>query len=147
MALRRAESTASILAWAEKATARRRAKSYGGVKSFAPPGRSQFCLYVVSLKEHPGVSKVGKTTNWSRRREQYAKWNLRHEAIAAERVFVVTDEFFDLDRAERAVLARMPFEIRHGAEWFEAEIDDAARHVAQFLDCHDVSYELSARDF
>lgn len=118
---------------------------YGGkgpwVGSFLPRGRSQYILYAVALSEHPGVTKVGRTTRWDRRRASYARWNLSDgDAIAAEQTFVITEEFVDLAKLEAALLAGLPFPTRHGREWFVADFDDVCRAIERFLCEHGLSY-------
>jgi len=112
------------------------------VASFLPKSRQQqYIIYAVTLYEHPGVVKIGRTFNWKSRRKYYESFNLRcGDAIEDERVFVITDEFVDLPKLERCLLERMPFPRRHGAEWFETTLDDMARVIDQFMCEHDISY-------
>ena len=109
---------------------------------FVPTGRSVAVLYVVSVKEHPGVVKIGRTMRgWNQRRREYAFWNLcAGDGIDREMIFTITEEFVDLAKLEAEVLAAMPFPVRSGREWFVADFDEACRLVDQFLCQHDISY-------
>ena len=111
------------------------------VRTFVPKGRTGAYLYAVALHEHPGVVKVGRTANWQARRKSYAAWNLSaSDAVAAERVFCLTEDFVDLPALERFILGSLPFPIRFGSEWFTAEIDDAAREIDRLLCESGLSY-------
>lgn len=111
------------------------------VRCFVPKGRSEYVIYAVCLREHLGVVKVGRTTRWKNRRKVYASWNLAIEdAVLAERVFTITEEFVDLPALEAALLSAMPFPRRHGLEWFRANFDDVCEVIDRFLSEHDISY-------
>jgi hypothetical protein len=110
------------------------------VEDFMPAGRSEAVIYAVALKEHPGVTKVGRTCRWRNRRKVYESWNLRLGAIAEERLFVLTDEYVHLPSLETYILANLPFERHFGNEWFAAEIDDVAKHIDRMLCEHEISY-------
>lgn len=105
------------------------------VRSFLPRGRSQFVIYVVELREHPGVVKVGRTTKWHQRRLSYARWNLRADgdAIAREMTFVLADEYVDLPALEMGIIQASPFPLHHGAEWFRADFDEYCQFVDRFI--------------
>lgn len=124
---------------------RHQARVYGAVgplvRSFLPPGRSRSVIYAVTLKEHLGITKVGRTANWRNRRAQYAKWNLATEdAVDREAVFTMTDEFVDLVRLEAFILQVLPFPRRSGNEWFVAEIDEVSQAIERILADHALSY-------
>lgn len=112
------------------------------VACFIPTGKSVAVIYVVSVKEHPGVVKLGRTMRgWKQRRREYANWNLRAgDGIDREMVFTLTEEFVDLARLEAAILESMPFPQRSGREWFVADFDEVCRLVDKFLCQHEVSY-------
>ncbi len=124
---------------AQSKSHRRVTKLYGDVgapyaKSFVPHGRTGYYIYAVSVADHPGVVKIGRTAKWSVRRVSYANWNLAAgDAIAFERVFTITDEYVDLPKLESAILAACPFPIRHGSEWFAADFEEVARFIDRFL--------------
>ena len=111
------------------------------VRCFAPAGRSRYVLYAVSLKEHPGITKVGRAVNWERRRMAYANWNLSNgDAICREQIFTITEEYVDLAKLEKALLESLQYERRHGYEWLVAEFDEVVRAIDRFLCGHGVSY-------
>lgn len=114
---------------------------YGQPRSFLPPGRTHAVIYAVSLKAQPGIVKVGRTTKWDKRRNHYANWNLSNgDGIAEERVFCITEEFVDLTKLEAAILARMPFPLAYGAEWFRADLDEVCRLIDSILLGYDLTY-------
>lgn len=117
---------------------KRISKLYGDrgqlASSFIPAGRTASVIYAVVLVEHPDLVKVGRTTRWETRRKSYANWNLRNgDGIAEERVFTISESFVDLPKLEAHVLASMPFPIRHGAEWFAADLDEVCRVIDRLL--------------
>lgn len=119
-----------------------RKRNTSAVRCFLPNGRSGYVIYAVELKEHPGVVKVGRATNWRNREKQYANWNLADgDAIERCRTFVITEEFVDLAKLEAAILGIMPFPVRSGREWFVADFDEACDLISQFLCEHQVSYD------
>ena len=106
----------------------------GRVRNFVPKGRSVFVLYAVTLREHPEVVKVGRTTRWNNRRVAYANWNLSDgDAILFERTFTITEEFVDLPALEKALLGWLPYPLKHGYEWFVADFEEACREIDRFL--------------
>lgn len=110
-------------------------------RCFVPSGRSGFYIYVVSVVDHPGVSKIGRTVKWNNRRKAYANWNLRPgDGIDQERVYCITDEFVDLNAVEAAILEAAPWPVRSGSEWFLVDFDDACRHVEEMLCVGGLSY-------
>jgi hypothetical protein len=114
---------------------------YGQPRSFLPGGKSQQVIYVVTLRDQPGIVKVGRTAKWHLRRKAYSHWNLANgTGIDRERLFCITEEFVDLAKLEREILFRMPFEIVHGTEWFRAEIDEACRLIDAILLEHEITY-------
>ncbi len=109
---------------------------------FAPSGRSHYCIYAVVVKDHPEVTKVGRTNKWKSRRNGYANWNLaKGDGIVQERVFIITDEYVDLVKLENAILKSCPFPIRFGSEWFRAEFDDVCQYIERFLCAAAISYD------
>jgi hypothetical protein len=116
---------------AEKAQVRLRSKA--GPRCFVPRGRTESVIYAVTLKEHPGVTKVGRTRKWSSRRKDYDTWNLSSEAIEAERIFCITEDYVDIAALEEHILDRLPFPRRFGREWLVADIEDVARLIDQML--------------
>lgn len=112
------------------------------VRCFVPRGRSSAVLYIVALKEHSGVVKVGRTTRWKNRRVFYDTWNLTPSgAIAAERVITITEDYVDLPALEAALLNWLEFPMKHGREWFIAEFEDVSRAVDEFLNETGLSYD------
>ena len=111
-------------------------------RCFLPKGRTAQVLYAVSVKDHEGVVKIGRTRNWRSRRIAYDNWNLaRGDAVTASRAFVLTDEWLDLPRLEAAMLAQCPFPLRAGSEWFHADFDEMCEFIARFLDDAGISHE------
>lgn len=105
-----------------------------GPRSFMLSGRRSYVIYAIAIRQHPGAVKVGQTSRWAARRHEYAQWDLSEDdAITAERVFTITEEFVDLARLEAAILAGLPFPIYRRREWFRADLDDVARWIDQFL--------------
>ena len=93
-----------------------------------PNGRSSAVLYVVTLKEHAGVVKVGQTQKWGNRRKSYANWNLRPgDAIKAERAFVLTEQFVDLLRLECELIAQLR---AAGIHWDESVVERLSQHLS-----------------
>lgn len=108
---------------------------------FVPNGRRSFVLYAVTLREHPGVVKIGRTTNWNTRRREYENWNLAAgDGLMAKRLFIITEEWADLPALEQVILETMPHRRRHGKEWFLADLVDAAEHIARVLDDYGLTY-------
>jgi len=126
----------------DKSLVPRRHKGRDTVACFIPMGRSRCALYVVSLKEHEGVVKIGRTSRgWPQRRKEYDMWNLcGGGGIDREMVFTITEEFTDLAKLEAAILEIIPFPLRSGREWFVADFDEVCRLVDQFLCQHEVTY-------
>lgn len=107
----------------------------GEVRCFLPAGRSCPCLYAVTLKDLPGVVKVGRSSRWATRRKTYAEWNLRGgDGIEDEVVFEIHEEWCDLEALEAAVIAAVPFPRRHGFEWFMGDIETAAQVISGVLE-------------
>ena len=111
-------------------------------KYFTPKGRRSPIIYAVSLAEHPSLTKIGRTLNWNTRRKQYASWNLaKSNAITAQRTFLITEEFIDLPALEKHIIDMMPFpKLSHRSEWFETQIDDAAREIDRILTAASLAY-------
>lgn len=113
------------------------------VSSFLPQGRMGQIIYAVTVRQHPTKVKIGRTKSWKARRFYYANWDLAHgDAIAEERVFIICDEFVDLVKLENHILKTFPFERAHGAEWFNASIEDAVRHIDRVMCEHAISYDV-----
>ncbi|NNH67813.1 GIY-YIG nuclease family protein [Rhizobium laguerreae] len=132
----------------KQATARI-AKRYGKtqealVSSFIPAGRTAFYIYAIVVKDHLDKVKIGMTKKWSSRRFSYANWNLAQgDGILDERVFIITDEFIDLGKIEAFILATFGAERAFGNEWFNASLDDAARHIDRVFCETNISYVLA----
>jgi hypothetical protein len=130
----------------DRAKSRRWKKLYGDVGAplatcFVPRGRTEYVIYAVNVRDHAGITKVGRTTKWANRRVAYANWNLAlGDAITGERVFRLTDEFVDLVALEAHILNSLPFARFRGNEWFVGELDDVAREIDQILCASDLSY-------
>jgi len=108
---------------------------------FVPRGRTGYFIYAVTLREQPGITKVGRTKKWTSRRVEYANWNLAPaDGIASERVFCITEEFVDLPKLEAHILGSLRYPLRHGTEWFVAEIEDVARDIDRVLCDSGLSY-------
>lgn len=104
----------------------------------------QYVLYVVALKAHPGVIKVGRTTNWKSRRKYYDTWNFaRWDAMRESVVYTLTEEHVDLPGLEKALVDALAYgHARHfGSEWFKAEVSAACDIVEHMLAAVAVSYE------
>lgn len=114
------------------------------VSDFTPRTGRAPVIYAVTLVDHPGVVKIGRTMHWSSRRVAYANWNLRSgDGIANEAVYLLTEEYVDLPRLERDILALTPFPLRHGAEWFDADFESICAHIDQFITSTGFSFEVS----
>jgi hypothetical protein len=114
---------------------------YGQPRSFLPKGRTHQVIYVVCVRDHPGVVKIGRTSRWLHRRRVYANWNLSNgEAITHERTFCLTDEFIDLEKLEAEILSRAQYPLAHGYEWFRADFDDVCRFIDATLLELDITY-------
>lgn len=105
--------------------------------------RPRYVIYAVVVKDHPDIVKVGRTYNWRNRRDVYAKWNLRsnNDGIAEERLFIVNEEYVDLDKLEAACLRGMPSEPVFGKEWFREELETACRVIDQVMCAGGLTYE------
>ena len=104
------------------------------INCFLPKGRSASVIYLVQVRDHPGVVKIGRTTKWNQRRKSYENWNLRAgDGIIRERTFVFTEEFVDLPALEKYLILSMPYEKAFGEEWFFAEFDEAVEHVENLV--------------
>ena len=111
------------------------------VENFIPLGRTETVIYLVVVNAHPTFVKIGRTRGWVTRRKAYASWNLSAgNGILSERVFRLTEEYVDLEKLEKDLIATMPFAKAYGNEWFIAEIDEMGRLVDRFLCAHDISY-------
>lgn len=55
------------------------------------------------------------------------------DAILREATFVITDEYVDLPKLEKAILEAIPFKLRSGTEWFIADFDEVVRLIERFL--------------
>lgn len=107
-----------------------------------PAGRHQWRIYAVVLREHPGVVKIGRTTQWHKRRKTYANWNLQHDAILHERVFTINEEYPDLELLERQLISTLPFPKRHGNEWFEGNFEAICRFIERLLFSHGLLFDV-----
>lgn len=124
---------------------KRIAALYGAVgplaPSFVPKGRSHAVIYAVVVAGHPDTVKIGRTANWPSRRRAYDCWNLSSgDGIKDFRCFTITDEYCDLTKLEAAIIAACPFPLRHGAEWFRADLDEMCRFIDRFMTEADISF-------
>ena len=103
-------------------------------KCFIPKGRSAYQIYAVSVKDHPDKVKVGRTQRWHMRRLAYSNWNLAtSDAVMAEEVFNITEEFVDLPKLEAHILANLGLQRAFGQEWFFGNVEDTARIIDRLL--------------
>lgn len=113
----------------------------GEVRCFVPAGRSCPALYAVTLKDQPGVVKVGRTNRWTQRRKAYADWNLRRgDGIDREVLFEIHDEWCDLEEMEAQVLRSMNLPLRHGFEWFVGSLEAAVDAISAVLEANECFY-------
>lgn len=111
------------------------------VRDFTPRGHSHACIYAVVLRDHPEVTKVGRTAKWRNRRKAYADWNLSNgDGILAERTFIITEEFVDLALVEEAILDELPFSRHYKREWYKADIEEVERAIDRILCGMGLSY-------
>lgn len=111
---------------------------YGAPKrSLTYRARTEYCIYVLSLKEHNGlIAKVGMTTKWKKRRIAYENWNLANgDALDDFTLFIINEEFVDLRSVEAFCLAevRRSFTLKHGAEWFHGSLPQVRDTVRNAL--------------
>ena len=93
-----------------------------------------YTIYAVTLREHPGVVKVGMTIDWNLRRKSYDNWNLRDgDAIDNYVVFLITEPYVDLAFVEAACLNALPHKRRYKVEWLYGEIGDVAGVIAMTI--------------
>lgn len=126
----------------ERASARMTGYTDGKlVKDFSAAGGKGLFIYAVTVKQHPDKVKIGMTRKWKARRFSYANWDLsKGDAITAERVFCISEEFVDLAKLENHILMTFSYPVAFGNEWFYADIDDAARHIDRVMCEHGISY-------
>jgi len=111
------------------------------VKDFSPSGRSGLFIYAVTVREHPDKVKIGMSRRWTTRRLEYANWNLaKGDGIIEERVFVLNEEFIDLEKLENHILCTFEAQRAHGREWYFGSVDDAGRHIDRIMCEHGLSY-------
>lgn len=104
--------------------------------------RRHYVLYAVVLREHPTIVKIGRTTNWKQRRREYDNWNFADgDGIAKSIIFLITEEFCDLNGLEAECLGTMDAPRVRGAEWFRASIDDAHTVISQVLTDNALTWE------
>jgi hypothetical protein len=104
---------------------------------------SRYIIYAVTLREHEGIVKLGRTTNWKTRRREYDCWNFAdYDGVSACSVFMVTEEYVDLTALEKACLAAMAnrHSLFRGAEWFSGDLQDAEEVIAGVLEAAQISY-------
>ena len=108
---------------------------------FLPKGRSASIIYLVQVRSHLDVVKIGRTTKWAQRRKCYENWNLSPgNGVVRERLFIITEEFVDLPALEKFLIASMPYEKAFGEEWFYADFDEAVEHVEGMVTNTRLSY-------
>lgn len=105
--------------------------------------RSENVLYLVVLKEHPDVIKVGRTTKWASRRREYDNWNFaRGDGVAESAVYFITEEYVNLAMLEKACITGLAaqFPVFNGNEWFKAPLREAQRVVEEVLELAGMTY-------
>ena len=103
--------------------------------------RIQQVIYAVVLREHPTIVKIGRTTNWLRRRSSYDNWNFAlGDGISNLAVYCVTDEYVDLAGLESACLGAMNKPLVRGFEWFRADLDHARKAIESILIASQISF-------
>lgn len=108
---------------------------------------SRYIIYAVTLREHDGIVKLGRTTNWKTRRREYDCWNFADcDGMSACSVFIVTDEYIDLPALERACLSEMAnrHSLHRGAEWFSGTLRDAEEVITGVLEAGQISYIVAS---
>lgn len=105
--------------------------------------RTQYVLYAVTLREHPGIVKLGRTTSWKQRRNEYDKWNFADgDGIAMCALFCLTEEYVDLPALEAACLSAMAMQCPRyrGNEWFKGTLEQAVQAIEDVLATAQTSY-------
>jgi T5orf172 domain len=98
--------------------------------------RSSYTIYAVTLREHPEIVKIGRTTNWRSRRNAYDTWNFASgDGVLGGVLYTITDEYVDLSAVEKACLSGMSMicSIHRGSEWFHGTLDDAKKVIDDIL--------------
>jgi hypothetical protein len=104
-------------------------------------GRSNYLIYAVVLKDHPNIVKLGRTSNWNSRRNEYLNWNLCDgDGILDFAVYCLTEEWVNLPQLESACLSAMPTRPYRGREWFRASLEDAKLAIEDTLNTAQISY-------
>jgi hypothetical protein len=104
-------------------------------KCFVPRGRTSAVIYAVSLKEHPLVTKVGRSARWQQRRRAYDCWNLAPgDAVENFRTYTFTEDWVDLEGIERFVLDALQFPRRFGKEWLDAPFEDVVPRLDEVIE-------------
>tara|TARA_S200002703_G_C3801784_1_gene247840 strand:- start:3472 stop:3912 length:441 start_codon:yes stop_codon:yes gene_type:complete len=129
----------------EQVAARKRGEKLPLTLDFMPRGRTSFTIYVVAVRDHPNVTKVGRTTKARQRKYSYECWNLAAgDAITHWTEFTLNDEFVDLPALEKHILSSLDFSIYSGKEWFAAEPEDVVRVVDCLLAETGLNYEIES---
>jgi hypothetical protein len=105
--------------------------------------RTHYVIYAVTLREHPEIVKVGRTTQWKSRRREYDTWNFSAgDGVLDCVVYCITEEYADLAAIEAACLDGMAMicPLHRGAEWFKGSLDDARRVIEDVLCAGQLSY-------
>lgn len=109
--------------------------------------RTQYVIYAVVLREHQDIVKVGRTTQWKSRRNEYDSWNFASgDGISDCLVFCITEEYADLAKIEAACIDGMALicPLHRGKEWFRGTLHDARRVIEDVLCAGQLSYTESA---
>lgn len=105
---------------------------------------TQYVLYAVVLREHPEVVKLGMTTKWQSRRNEYDSWNFANgDGIGEGAVYRITEEYVDLRGLEVACLDAIGFKCpRHkGNEWFKGCLQDARDAIEGVLNAAQLTFD------
>lgn len=105
--------------------------------------RTQYVLYAVTLREHPGILKLGRTTKWSSRRREYDNWNFASgDGVEDCAVYIITEEYADLAALEKACLDGLATvrPIHRGNEWFKASFADGKAVIEDVLNTCGMTY-------
>ena len=105
--------------------------------------RTHSVLYAVVLKEHPGIVKLGRTTNWKQRRREYDNWNFSEgNGVLVCAVYCITEEYVDLAGLASACMNGMAVAapIHRGREWFKSTIEHARLVIEDVLHTAQISF-------
>ncbi|NML61816.1 GIY-YIG nuclease family protein [Massilia sp. RP-1-19] len=109
--------------------------------------RTQYVIYAVVLREHQDIVKIGRTTQWKSRRNEYDSWNFANgDGVLDCIVFCITEEYADLSAVESACIdgLAMICPLHRGKEWFRGTLQDARRVIEDVLSAGQLSYDEPA---